>query len=1285
MYVPTFDVTESNSQTVTTLNGSIAPGAGTFSVLGVSRAGWSEHGTGQAFYGTYGTLVLNADGSFSYYLNNADPDTQVLGSGMSALDRFTYTYSLNGVASRASLEFRVNGVDEPGQVITQTSAAQFGSNFTVNLLDRVESTAMEAVFMFEFGLQAKSFTNFGSVVAVNPQEATIVNFDGGANSASINNYGLLDVSSAQFAMAIQSMGAVVQNDGVIRAHATGTIGQSGTVGGQAAGIYGYINATNNGTIETISDYGAASGIWSRSSGAQITNAGLIYVSSGLNYEFGNQVVGIYSGQAAGVRIENRGTIIVQSTVGAPTFGVTLFPDSDSPHAAGSVVNSGTIVAETAIEAGAAWLTGIYVTNSGYIEGDLRFGANLNQVTNVAGGVWLGDLYLGRDQDIVRNTGFIGGNVNLGSGDDLYDGRGGSSGTIVDAGDGTDILFGGSGADRLTGGLGTDYISGGGGADELTGGAGSDLFVYSATPESTAAAPDVIKDFQTGVDKIDLSALAPSSVTFTTNGAFTDVAAVTATGTLTIRVQGTIVASDVVTSAPAGTVTGTGNDELLVATTPNAEVQGQAGNDVLLGGSGANLLNGGTGADTMFGGAGDDTYIIDNFDDRALEVDGNGTDTIITYVDYSMQAYVENAVLFQGSFFNTPAIGILGNALNNVLIGNSTTNKLWGQDGDDLIYGGEGGDLMNGGAGADIFEYRSAKDSTAFAPDSISGFQRGLDKIDISALDALTFTFTHGANYTFFTNWTDVSIETTTGTLAFTVSGTVDQTDFITNLRATAGTDAADNLNGSTLADWLEGGLGNDVLTGGAGSDTLYGGAGDDRLFGGSGDDLLVGGAGNDRFYFYSPLAGSMDRITDFAAGDLFYLESSTFGGLAPGALNAVNFLEVDVPPFRDRPPTAAPTVLYLPGIGQLYFDPDGNGPAESVTFALVAPGTALTAANFVVFDRVAEGLTIPSTAVNDINGDGRSDIFVRDVNDGPLTDWLADYAGRLINNPINTDLVLSTMNPGPKASIQFPADWKVAGTGDYNGDGRVDMMLRSDAGWLTNWLGASNGGFINNGSNTSLFFAPEWKVVGNGDFNGDGKADLLLRRDDGWLTNWLGTSAGSFSNNGSNTALFFTTDWKVASTGDFNGDGYTDLLLRRDDGWVTNWLGNSSGGFTNNGANTALFFTLDWKVIGAGDVNGDGRDDLILRRDDGWITDWLGTASGGFTNNGANTALFLTTDWKVSSIADFNGDGHEDLLLRNDSGWMTNWLGTTTGSFANNGANFSTFIAPNWTVQDPFL
>ena len=69
---------------------------------------------------------------------------------------------------------------------------------------------------------------------------------------------------------------------------------------------------------------------------------------------------------------------------------------------------------------------------------------------------------------------------------------------------------------------------------------------------------------------------------------------------------------------------------------------------------------------------------------------------------------------------------------------------------------------------------------------------------------------------------------------------------------------------------------------------------------------------------------------------------------------------------------------------------------------------------------------------------------------------------------------------------------------------------------------------------------------------------------------------------------------------------------------------NNNGGFANNGANASLFFSTDWKVAGTGDFNGDGRDDLLLRNDSGWLTNWLGNANGGFTNNGANSVTELS-------------------------------------------------------------
>ena len=91
----------------------------------------------------------------------------------------------------------------------------------------------------------------------------------------------------------------------------------------------------------------------------------------------------------------------------------------------------------------------------------------------------------------------------------------------------------------------------------------------------------------------------------------------------------------------------------------------------------------------------------------------------------------------------------------------------------------------------------------------------------------------------------------------------------------------------------------------------------------------------------------------------------------------------------------------------------------------------------------------------------------------------------------------------------------------------------------------------------------DWHVVGTGDFNGDGRDDILWRNDSGQLTDWLRTANGSFLSNV--FSVYVPTDWSVAATGDFNGDGYTDVLWRQDTGQLTDWLGSASGGLIDNG------------------------------------------------------------------------------------------------------------------------
>ena len=85
------------------------------------------------------------------------------------------------------------------------------------------------------------------------------------------------------------------------------------------------------------------------------------------------------------------------------------------------------------------------------------------------------------------------------------------------------------------------------------------------------------------------------------------------------------------------------------------------------------------------------------------------------------------------------------------------------------------------------------------------------------------------------------------------------------------------------------------------------------------------------------------------------------------------------------------------------------------------------------------------------------------------------------------------------------------------------------------------------------------------------------------------------------------------------------FVLVRSERAVGDWLGTASGGFTVNPTLTQV--PNEWKVAATGDYNGDGRDDILWRSDSGALGDWLGTASGNFTINGG--LYQVPTSWHV--------------------------------------------------------
>jgi hypothetical protein len=137
------------------------------------------------------------------------------------------------------------------------------------------------------------------------------------------------------------------------------------------------------------------------------------------------------------------------------------------------------------------------------------------------------------------------------------------------------------------------------------------------------------------------------------------------------------------------------------------------------------------------------------------------------------------------------------------------------------------------------------------------------------------------------------------------------------------------------------------------------------------------------------------------------------------------------------------------------------------------------------------------------------------------------------------------------------------------------------------------------------------------DFNNDGNADILWRdKASGAVVVWYMNGAGAaskvdwISQNGD-------TNWEVVGTGDFNNDGNADILWRdKASGAVVVWYMNGSGGITNIGW-VMQSGDLNWEIVGVGNFNNDGNPDILWKnKTNGGLVVWYMNGSGGVTNVG---------------------------------------------------------------------
>lgn len=349
---------------------------------------------------------------------------------------------------------------------------------------------------------------------------------------------------------------------------------------------------------------------------------------------------------------------------------------------------------------------------------------------------------------------------------------------------------------------------------------------------------------------------------------------------------------------------------------------------------------------------------------------------------------------------------------------------------------------------------------------------------------------------------------------------------------------------------------------------------------------------------------------------------------------------------------AGSDVLYLPEPFAAY-DISQNGTGWMFDFG--AHSSTVTGVETYIFadqTRNASALMVdeasPLFGRYDLNGDGYDDVLAFNASSGSIGSLLmpdASWRG------------LGTAGNG----------WQVSGVGRFDGNDTSDDIL-----WFNQSTG-SIGRFDLDGSAAPAWAGigqagSAWDVLGAGDFNGDGIDDVLwFNQSTGGVGQFQLSAAGTATWSGLSTV---GAGWEFAGTGDFNGDGSDDILWHNASSgalgmFQTSGSGQSWSGITRMGEN--------YSVVGVGDFHGDaalGQADDILVFDAS--TRKLGhldlSAQGGALSVNWHGMGQAGAAWSLLGLGDFNGDGRDDILWQQDDGRLgrfemdgTDWDWATSG------------------------
>ncbi|MBV1854857.1 FG-GAP repeat domain-containing protein [Catellatospora tritici] len=312
---------------------------------------------------------------------------------------------------------------------------------------------------------------------------------------------------------------------------------------------------------------------------------------------------------------------------------------------------------------------------------------------------------------------------------------------------------------------------------------------------------------------------------------------------------------------------------------------------------------------------------------------------------------------------------------------------------------------------------------------------------------------------------------------------------------------------------------------------------------------------------------------------------------------------------------------------------------------------------------------IHANSPTDFNGDGKDDIVT--FNQGTLADVYVSP---------------STGTGFAGTSVKWNDFFSVGGetplTGDFNGDGKDDIVTFTHGSGTAGdvYVGLSTGTGFLGGAKWNDWFAPGAEIPAVGDVNGDGKDDIITFTHDARGDVYVSLSTGTGFAPGVKWHEFYAPAGEYPAVADANGDGKADLITFTQGAATAAdvYVALSNGSSFGAGVKWHDLFAVGNELPRVGDVNGDGKADIVTFTCSADADVYAAVSNGSaFVGTTVKWNDFFCVAGEFPYLADVNGDGKDDAVVFTKGGTNDVYVGLSTGTGFVGGAKWHDFFGLN--------